>query len=213
MEKIKKSFLGFVCVALLAGGVEGSEVSEKSGVFIGAQVGAAIGYTSISVANLGAFNFTGEAEFVTNMQYGARIGYQQYFNAYNGLRLYGTFDYTNFASEDDFFKYSVNLDYMLNFSDSKNAWGIFAGVGYQWVQSKKLKEFKKGDGAKVIQNGMVINAGLSKIINNHNRFEFGVKVPLYDYLKLNDTDLTAGKITKSTTNNPFDIYLAYSYSF
>ncbi|PAF42091.1 outer membrane beta-barrel protein [Helicobacter sp. 11S02596-1] len=202
MEKIKNAFLGFACVALLAGAVESSEVSEKSGVFIGAQVGFATTYGSASVKT----DISSAEAFSINlgMLYGARLGYQQYFNAYNGLRLYGTFGYSAL------FKYGANIDYLLNFSKEENSWGLFIGGGYEWVQSSSLNNLKDIQGSNVKQNGAIINAGFSKTIKNHNRIDFGVTIPLYKYA---DFETTGPVALKYKFSNPFDLYLAYNYSF
>ncbi|PAF49259.1 hypothetical protein BKH41_04045 [Helicobacter sp. 12S02232-10] len=191
--------------------------SDKSGIFIGAELGGSIGYSLAK--NKDPDSMESETKILTNLQYGARIGYQQYFNAYNGLRLYGTFNYTNFtyplndSASTDLFKYGANIDYLLNFSDSESPWGLFIGGGYQWVQSKDFSNMKKNasEYEKVASNGFVINAGFSKIIDNHSRLELGVKVPLYNYYTYDFSD--ASESTKIRLRNPVDIYVAYSYSF
>ncbi|PAF50488.1 outer membrane beta-barrel protein [Helicobacter sp. 13S00477-4] len=225
MKSIKKALIITGCViSLSTSSVLAYDMSakEKSGLFVGAEVGFSLGYGSFSDKEIDSK--TSKTEVTTNMLYGAKLGYQQYFNAYNGLRVYGTFDYTNFtvAASDpvsnwDSFKYSADIDYLLNFSDSDSPWGFFVGAGYQWVQAKGLSDLKKASKGnstgKVMDNGFVINAGFSKIISNHNRLELGVKVPLYNYVKAHATDTDADAVMDAVTRNAVDIYLSYSYSF
>ncbi|PAF48563.1 hypothetical protein BKH46_01275 [Helicobacter sp. 12S02634-8] len=198
-----------------------SSARDKSGVF----VGAGLGFSSSYYSHLqGVTTGKGSSELTsktnTHMLYGIKAGYQQYFNAYNGLRAYGTFDYTSLTApiadknkNFNFLKYSVNIDYLLNFTDSPSPWGLFVGVGYQWVGSSYF-DVLKGPApmpdVRISTNGFVINAGFSKIIDNHHRLELGAKTPLYNYFKLDFS--TPGITEKATTRNLVDVYFAYSYS-
>ncbi|PAF41732.1 outer membrane beta-barrel protein [Helicobacter sp. 11S03491-1] len=227
MKNIKKALVIAGCALSLGASTalaENTNVRDQSGIFAGLEIGSSLGYGSSSTREVNgvAFTETFTSGVNSNMLYGARIGYQQYFNAYNGLRLYGTFDYSNFSPPlnpkvtANFFKYGVSLDYLINFSDTQNPWGIFVGAGYQWVQSKSFVDEKKipkdiHETKKITQDGIIINAGISKIINNHNRLELGVKVPLYNYIKYSKSENE--NEDKATLRNPADIYLAYSYSF
>ncbi|PAF48564.1 hypothetical protein BKH46_01280 [Helicobacter sp. 12S02634-8] len=199
-----------------------SSAKDQSGAFIGVGVGTMVGYTSIlkETTQGTAISQSTKRKANSNLMYGLQAGYQQYFNAYNGLRAYGTFDYSDFSPPLStqtlhLLKYSLNLDYLLNFSDSPSPWGFFVGMGYQWIQSKELtqaKEIAKTTSDMYIQNkGFLLNLGFSKLIDNHNRLELGIKAPLYNYAEVDHSDADA--IYESTMRNIFDIYFSYNYVF
>lgn len=212
---MKRSLLSVFLIGIL--GMSALQANEKSGVFIGADVGS-----SLNVAH-GSLNLTlntdtsssstqsSAATVVFNLSYGLRVGYQQYFGNYNGLRVYGNFNYSHFGS-DSMMKYGANVDYLLNFSDSDSPWGLFVGVGYEWMggKIKDLFERRKQDllpTEKIKTDGLLVNVGLSKIYNNHHRIEFGAKIPLYTY---QDIDTPTIKISQRTLSV---LYFGYSYSF
>ncbi|PAF53048.1 hypothetical protein BKH42_08130 [Helicobacter sp. 13S00482-2] len=205
---MKRSLFSIFFVGIL--GMSALQANEKSGVFIGADIGFAMNSGSGSV-DAGDYGSAKSVTVVFNMSYGVRAGYQQYFGNYNGLRLYGNFNYLHFGS-DAMMKYGANLDYLLNFSDSDSPWGIFAGVGYEWVGGEAKDSLSKSkqsaiEGRTIATDGLLVNVGFSKIINNHNRIEFGAKIPLYNYDKIETP------IVKATTHTLATVYVAYSYSF
>lgn len=213
---MKRSLLSVFLIGIL--GMCALQANEKSGVFIGADVGYALNVSHESLdlqGNTGSSSFSTQASstgVIFNLSYGLRVGYQQYFGNYNGLRIYGNFNYSNFGS-DSMMKYGANVDYLLNFSDTDSPWGLFVGVGYEWMggKSKDVLEREKENPVvptqKIKTDGLLVNVGLSKIYNNHHRIEFGARVPLYTY---NDIDTPNIKVFKRTLTT---IYFGYSYSF
>lgn len=197
---MKKSLFLVFFVGIL--GISALQANEKSGVFIGGDVGI--------VANSGSGSITIDStEISLSPSYGIRTGYQQYFGDYNGLRIYGNFNYL-YLNNDYMMKYGVNIDYILNFSDSDSPWGFFAGVGYEWMSGAVKKALDKenlSDGEKIHTNGLLVNVGFSKIYDNHHRIEFGAKIPLYPYVSIDTPDIKDSIRTFAT------VYLAYSYSF
>lgn len=192
-------------------GVSSLQANEKSGVFIGGNVGIAANADQVSIAvSSGGGSFSANsATIALNPSYGVKAGYQQYFGAYNGLRIYGSFDYSH-LDHNEMMKYGANIDYLVNFSDSDSPWGIFLGGGYEWLDGE-VKKFLNDrvliDGIKVHTTGFFVNAGFSKIYNNHHRIEFGAKVPLYTYSSI---DIPGVKVFIRT----FAVaYIGYSYSF
>ncbi|PAF42099.1 outer membrane beta-barrel protein [Helicobacter sp. 11S02596-1] len=222
MWDIKKIFIAGACLfamqtnALLA---EDSIASQRSGLFIGPEIGGSIAY--VWDAEKDGPKPTGEYSYVTpdptfNILLGGKIGWQQYFNAYNGLRAYGVFNWVNFKfpnieKTDSFLKYSINLDYVVSFSKEKSYWGMFAGLGYQWVQSKTLSDLKKAlpyidEFDSVNNNGLLINIGVLENIDEHHQIEAGIRIPVYYYAKGEDE-------VSTNTLRSLDIYLAYNYKF
>ncbi|PAF42097.1 outer membrane beta-barrel protein [Helicobacter sp. 11S02596-1] len=201
-----------------------SATNKKLGLFIGAEAGYQLLYTSVKTDSID------ESVADNSILAGLRLGYEQYFNPYIGLRGYGTFDYAYAfdkkkgltavgkligADANNYFKYGINADLLVNFTENKDPIGLFVGVGYQWVQNEYLNKITKAyndnptidrDKNNVSDNGFVVNAGLSKVIDNH-RIELGARIPLYNYIKV---DSEGGK---TTIRNPIDIYLAYNYVF
>lgn len=199
-------------------GISALQANEKSGPFIGVDLGFAVNAShesidvSLNTANSSFSTKASSTGAIFNMSYGAKVGYQQYFGNYNGLRVYGNFNYLHFGS-DGMLKYGANIDYLLNFSDSDSPWGFFVGVGYEWMGGKTkdvLDREKKDpifDSQKIKTQGLLANVGFSKIYDNHHRVEFGAKIPLYTY---NDIDTPNVKVFKRTLAV---IYIGYSYSF
>lgn len=197
--------------------------NEKSGVFVGVQAGAPINYISgkASVSTSMSSAETSETHIETSWLVGGRIGYQQYFNDYNGLRLYGTVDYSRFSMPGldnsplwNNIKYGVILDYLLNFSSGPSPWGLFIGGGYQWLGGEIVDLLKDAESpAKSNNQGFVVNAGISKIISDHNRIEIGARVPMYSMISEDYSDSTTGIKATMSLRNAVDIYVAYSYSF
>lgn len=199
---MKKSLCSIFLLSIL--GITALQADEKSGVFIGGDVGIVANSTEGSIT-------IGSTEVSLSPSYDVRVGYQQYFGNYNGLRVYGNFNYL-YLDNDYMMKYGINIDYLLNFSDSESPWGFFVGAGYEWIggAAKKTLDKKKADsldGEKIKTDGVLINVGFSKIYNNHHRIEFGAKVPLYAYTSIDAADI------KDSTRTFATLYFAYSYSF
>lgn len=197
---MKRSLFFVFFVSIL--GISVLQANEKSGVFIGGDVGivANSGFGSIVIDS---------TEISLSPSYGIRAGYQQYFGNYNGLRIYGNFNYL-YLHNNYMMKYGVNIDYLLNFSDNDSPWGFFAGIGYEWMDGavkNALNKIDLLDGEKIHTNGLLVNVGFSKIYDNHHRIEFGAKIPLYAYDSI-DTPIIKDSIRTFAT-----VYLAYSYSF
>ncbi|PAF42100.1 outer membrane beta-barrel protein [Helicobacter sp. 11S02596-1] len=222
MKNIRKILLVSACLfaihttALLA---QNTIASEKSGLFIGAGIGGAMGYGGIATFGDNA-HF--EEHNSLSMLLGTRIGYQQYFNAYNGIRAYTTFDYTYFnlpssnsKKATSLFETGINLDYLIDFTKSQSPWGAFVGIGYHWVQSKLFDEYKKearlisGDTkVKKVSNGATINLGVSKTFNIHHHIELGARVqPSSYFIEMKD------KNNSIEDRDYINIYLAYNYLF
>lgn len=199
---MKRSLYSVFFVSIL--GIIALQADEKSGIFVGGDVGIVANSTEGSIT-------IGSTEVSLSPSYGVRTGYQQYFDSYNGLRAYGNFNYL-YLGNVYMMKYGINVDYLLNFSDSDSPWGFFVGAGYEWIggAAKKILDKEKAnslDGEKIKTNGVLINVGFSKIYNNHHRIEFGVKVPLYAYISIDTPDIKDSIRTFGT------LYFAYSYSF
>ncbi|PAF50486.1 outer membrane beta-barrel protein [Helicobacter sp. 13S00477-4] len=209
----------FISIALISF-VNALQADDKSGVFAGLQIGGMVSYMKTNSIENGVIQIDNLDKNV-DFSSGVRAGYQQYFNPYNGLRIYATFDYSYFKNIGfdppkfyDMFRYSAAADYLINFSNDDSPWGLFLGGGYEWLEGKKflqwIDDMKENDG-ETKTNGLFVNLGLSKTFLNHNRFELGAKIRLYK--------IWSFKWVTDTTNqsqvftNPVDFYLSYSYIF
>ncbi|PAF52140.1 outer membrane beta-barrel protein [Helicobacter sp. 13S00477-4] len=222
---MKRFFIIFVIGFISLVHLNADEVnnsSEKSGIFVGIDIGFALNSISGSASVKNIFDSTYSEQTVAGYRanfdgnYGLRVGYQHFFGAHNGLRFYGHFNYNDFSGYS-VMQYGGNVDYLLNFSDKPGAWGLFLGAGYEWTSGNFAKFLKdtsptvEGQTMEKSLNGVFMNIGLSKTVRNKNRFEFGVKVPFYTYYKTEYTIL--GAEAKMTLKKSSVIYLAYTYTF
>lgn len=190
---------------------------EKSGIFVGVDVGLNVGYTHLKLSAPGTSILLFERTKIDSTLFaGLKAGYQYYFNPWNGLRVYGDLNYGRFikdASNDELatlLRYGVNIDYLINFSNDSSTWGFFVGAGYEFLGGEfkdSLKEESRQD--RVRTNGIFMNVGFSKIYSNHHRMEFGSKIPFYSYFDYKDADGTIS----TTFRNITTLYISYSYSF
>ncbi len=173
---------------------------EKSGVFIGANVGVSF----LNAKNLGniadplgagfGLGYDGKENEIS-IAAGAKVGYSRFFGSLFGVRGYLGYDYTGsrkIANISDpmanmafdiplgkasiaFHEISVNADALLNFVNTENlSFGVFAGFGLGYsiatLSNKDIKDFFQ---SKFDYNGFVlpIRVGLSTTIAKRHRIE------------------------------------------
>ncbi|WP_295701732.1 outer membrane beta-barrel protein [Helicobacter typhlonius] len=218
----------FLLGMILGFGFISSVYGAKSGVFIGADVGVNYHVSEGKVIFSSPGNaYTSESnDYLFDLSYGLRGGFQYYFTPKVGLRVVGAFGKGNYSEGEandgetyGFFRYAGNVDFLYQFGSSEiNQVGVFVGAGYEGIggELKKLLDDTKGlPGHKYNTSGIFMNLGLQVIRDVHHQFDFIVRVPFYSYLERNfSTNAAQGNITiNSSHKNNYSFNIAYTYVF
>lgn len=181
-----------------------SDLSALSGTFFGGH----IGYSSRDVTIFENNNIT-----MKTMLVGVVFGYQNAFNDYSGIRLYGSLDISPGGSVL-YHKYSEgtyrmksllgilsgNADIYVGYkSRNGNYFGVFGGIGLGYMTSNGDSKYYK-----FREVALLTQAGFFDVINGKHRFELVARItPL----------LMMGKASNENIVGNVDGFLRYSYLF
>lgn len=196
----------------------------KSGLFLQAGMGSVYNYA----------NYSAECEtcghykaIEINSSINAGLGYQLFFNAYNGLRISSITSYSDFKTpkynnNKPFFIATTNLamDYILEFSQSKMPFGIFIGGGYEWSYGKFITDLRNNFpyNKKLLKtNGFFIHLGIAQTFAYRHRLELEYSFPFYSFYSAsgNGRDIVSGQeaFIKADFRNFGNLKLNYIYVF
>lgn len=179
-------------------------VYAKSGVFIGADVGASFSNKDFIKSSAGDVSNVGKVSPI----YGLKLGYQQYFG-FIGLRAYGSANLIEITRETTIsqaggfntikaigkanyngYNLGANVDllFKIDFVDVFGM-GAFVGIGYEYAKFKDTKidilsnQMGGIDVSGKIKNisgdGLVYNVGLQAMILGSHQIELGYKFTPY----------------------------------
>lgn len=184
---------------------------RRSGMFLG----GGMGYSGTGIKAL-ADTVTGNSN-VNGIGLGIFLGYQDAFNEYAGVRIYGEFDYNlgtgifyanvqngdTLRMDGNIMKGLGNVDFYLEGDMGRNGTetlGAFLGLGAGYMYYAG-----NADNNKVQSVLMAINAGVHTIIGDNNRIE--VFLRWYPFIK------GVKATNKTEVSGTSDVWLRYSYIF
>lgn len=192
------------------------EKKYKRGVYVQASLGGSMHYANFegSYANNPKESYK---SLELNTIVGVGLGYQIFFNAYNGLRifsttLYGDFKTPKYKDNKPFYIIStgVGLDYLVDFTKGKNPLGYFIGFGYEWNYGKFLSDLKNSpyilDASVFNTHGFFAKTGFSKTFSWRHRIELEYRIPFYSFLNFSGSGV-------DRNNSSFDIHSAKYSSY
>ena len=89
---------------------------------------------------------------------------------------------------------------MLNFSKGRFPFGAFVGVGYEFINSGFIEDFKN---LGYSTSGLFLNLGLSQTIADSHKIDLTFRIPFYKYV-----DAISAKLDTTAA-----VTIGYSYTF
>lgn len=189
---------------------------EKSGLFVGAQLGVSIlGYYTYNNNR----KIDAQSETKAGFNAGLKVGYGHFFTPLIGIRGYLAYDFDGSIKVNDnpavnltYQNISLNVDAMVNFINTGSfSMGVFGGFGLGFgIASFNQKDFEDAIKSIADYNGfnIPINLGVSATFASRHKVELGAKIQT----------LAAGWTLKSDKKsgiyiNPYVISVGYSFIF
>lgn len=230
----------FLVCSIIACSAIGFSDEGGSGFFVGVDTGYSVEFSKVVVTQQGQVTTTNNTLAPSQMNFGAKVGYNYYFLSFLGVRGYLDYQYglntsntsgtqvdqgqtntnTNEKTKNTFHQITFNVDALVNFVNLDTfQLGAYAGVGLGYATINHTTETIDAGVTTIINtkpaDGFVlpVNVGLSIVAGGHHRLDFGVRIPT---IALSRKIVTGTAPDTTTTDNTYRYLITtigYSYNF